>query len=85
MTSAVRRTILAVAIACLAIGAAVAANVALLGLMDRPHSGVGHLQLRLATRPSDHPASTTLSSPPPTIVTTAPQLPVDDQHETPDD
>jgi len=85
MTSAVRRTILAVAIACLAIGAAVAANVALLGLMDRPHSGVGHLQLRLATRPGDHPASTTLSSPPPTIVTTPPQLPVDDQHETPDD
>ena len=55
MSSTLRRTILALAIACVAIGAALAANVALLGLMDRPHSGVGHLQLRLATKPSGHP------------------------------
>ena len=85
MSSALRRTILALAIGCLAIGAAVAANVALLGLMDTPHSSVGHLQLGRATRPIGHPASTTPPSPPPLIVTTAPVLRVDDQHETPDD
>jgi hypothetical protein len=78
-----RRTILALAIACLAIGAAVAANVALLGLMDRPQSGVGHLQLRLGKQ-SGHPAT---SSPAPPLMVTSPPAPprVDDQREGPDD
>ena len=85
MSSALQRTILALVIGCLAIGAALAANVALLGLMDRPHSGVGHLQLRLATKPSGPPVSSASPSRPPLIVTTAPALHVDDQHESPDD
>ena len=85
MSSTLRRTILALAIACVAIGAALAANVALLGLMDRPHSSVGHLQLRLATKPSGPPVSSASPSRPPLIVTTAPALRVDDQHESPDD
>jgi hypothetical protein len=66
-----RSTVVALAVACLAIGAAVAANVALLGLVDRPNDRVGQLQLRLA-RPPLAQSATTPAPPPPLVVTPAP-------------
>jgi hypothetical protein len=76
-----RRLILAVAVGCLAIGAAVAANIALLGLANRPHDRVGQLQLRL-----DKPLGGQSSGPAaPTLVVTTPPLPHADDETGPDD
>ena len=52
MSRHVRHVVLAVAIGCLAIAGALAANVALLGLVDRPHGRVGQAATaaRAATR-----------------------------------
>jgi hypothetical protein len=71
-----RRIVLAVAVGILAIGAAVAANVALLGLANGPQDRVGRLQLRL-----DRPAAahSSPSQPPKLVVTTPPPTRVDDE------
>jgi hypothetical protein len=74
---------LAVAIGCLAAGGAVAANVALLGLADRPHDRVGHLQLRLARPPTAQ--SSTAKTPTPTLVVTAAPAPRVDEETGADD
>jgi hypothetical protein len=77
-----RRVFLVVAVGCLAIGAALAANIALLGLADEPHDRVGQLQLRL-----DKQSAAQLSAPTaPALVVTTPPLPrVDDEAGTDDD
>jgi hypothetical protein len=61
---------LAIAVGCLLLGAAFAANLALLGLADQPPDRVGRLQLRLSTFPPAQPASSTAR--PPAIVESAP-------------
>jgi hypothetical protein len=71
-----RRLILAVAVGCLAIGAAVAANIALLGLANRPHDRVGQLQLRLDEPPGGQSSG---SATPALVVTTPPLAQVDDE------
>jgi hypothetical protein len=83
MSRHVRQTVLAVAIGCLAIGGAVSANLALLGLVDRPHDRVGRLQLRLATPPT--PQSSSTRAPTPTLVVTAPSAPRVEVEAGPDD
>jgi len=68
MTRRMRNIGLAIAVGILVLGGALAANLALLGLADRPPSRVGRLQLRLATSPAAHtPASPALvdKAPPP--------------------
>jgi hypothetical protein len=77
----VRRIVLTVAVACLAIGAAVAANIALLGLANRPRDRVGQLQLRL----DKPPAAQSSATPTPILVVTAPPTPRDDSESGPDD
>lgn len=79
MSRHVRHTVLAVAIGCLAVAGALAANVALLGLVDQPQGRVGKLQLRLTQPPA--PAKT----PTPTLVVTAPPAPRADVETGPDD
>ena len=74
-----RGTALAVAVGCLALGGAVAANVALLGLADRPHDRVGRLQLRLATPPGSQQETTTARPPAIVEATSPPARPVDDE------
>ena len=76
-----RHILLAVAVGCLAIGGALAANVALLGLADRPHDRVGQLQLRLDHRPATHPSAPAA----PVLVETTPPLPRVDEEEGSDD
>jgi hypothetical protein len=77
----VRSVVLAVAIGCLAIGAALAANIALLGFADGRHDRVGQLQLRLDKRSAAH-----LSAPAaPVLVVTTPPLPRVDDDTGPDD
>jgi hypothetical protein len=83
MSRHLRPVVLAVLLACLAIAGAIAANVALLGLVDRPHDRVGQLQLRL-TRPAAV-QSPTATTPTPTLVVTAPPAPRDDEGAGPDD
>lgn len=75
--------VLAVAIGCLAIAGAVAANVALLGLVDQPQDRVGQLQLRLARPPAEQ--SPTSKTPTPTLVVTAAPAPQADVEAGPDD
>jgi hypothetical protein len=77
----VRRVILAVAVGCLAIGAALAANIALLGLADGPHDRVGQLQLRLDKGPAAQPSAHAS----PALVVTTPPLPRNDDETGPDD
>ena len=83
MSRHLRPVALAVAIGCLAIVGAVAANVALLGLVDRPNDRVGQLQLRLA-RPATA-ASSSAKTPAPALVVTAPSAPRADVEAGPDD
>ena len=83
MSRQLRPILLAVAVGCLAIGGAVAANVALLGLVDQPHDRVGQLQLRLARSPAAH--SSTAKTPTPMLVVTVPPAPRADVEAGPDD
>jgi hypothetical protein len=83
MSRNVRAVVLAVALGCLAIAGAVAANVALLGLVDRPHGRVGQLRLRLARPPTT--ASPTANTPAPALVVTAPPASGGDEERGPDD
>jgi hypothetical protein len=83
MSRHLRPVVLAVAIGCLAIGGAVAANIALLGLVDQPNDRVGQLQLRLA-RPAAA-ASSSAKTPAPTLVVTAPSARRADVEAGPDD
>jgi hypothetical protein len=76
-----RRVILAVAVGCVASAAAVAANVALLGIANGRHDRVGRLQLRLDKRPTAQPSVTTA----PALVVTTPALPQVDDETGPDD
>jgi hypothetical protein len=71
----VRRLFLAVALGCMAIGATLAANIALLGLADGPHDRVGQLQLRLDKR---HAAQLSAPAAPALVVTTPPLPQVDE-------
>jgi hypothetical protein len=77
-----RRVFLAVAVGCLAIGAALAANIALLGLASGPRDRVGQLQLRLDKRPA---AQVSAPPPAPALVVTTPPLPQADDEIGPDD
>lgn len=83
MSRHLRPIFLVVAVGCLAIGGAVAANVALLGLVDRPHDRVGQLQLRLARPPAAQ--SSTAKTPTPTLVVTPAPAPRVDEKRGPDD
>lgn len=79
MSRSLRGVVVGVVVACLAIGGALAANVALLGLADRPHDRVGRLQLRL-DKPTSPQASTSATTTQPGLVETASQQPqVDDE------
>ena len=70
MTRRMRHIGLAVAVGLLVLGGALAANLALLGLADRPPDRVGQLQLRLATSPPAQAPSSTAR--PPALVDRAP-------------
>jgi hypothetical protein len=83
MSRQLRPILLAVAVGCLAIGGAVAANVALLGLVDQPHDRIGQLQLQLARSPAAH--SSTAKTPTPMLVVTVPSAPRADVEAGPDD
>jgi hypothetical protein len=83
MSRHLRPVVLAVAVGCLAIGGAVAANVALLRLVDQPQGRVGQLQLRFARQPATR--SPTAKSPAPTLVMTAAPAPRGDERPGPDD
>jgi hypothetical protein len=83
MSRDLRPILLVVAVGCLAIGGAVAANVALLGLVDQPHGRVGQLQLRLARPPAAQSAPA--KTPTPTLVVTVPSAPPADVEAGPDD
>ena len=77
----VRQVLLAVAVGCLAIGAALAANLALLGLANGRHDRVGQLQLRLDKQPAAQPSAPAA----PALVVTTPPLPQVDDEKGPDD
>jgi hypothetical protein len=76
-----RPVVIAVSVCCLAIGAALAANIALLGLADRPHDRVGQLQLRLDKQPTAQSSTPAV----PALVVTTPPLPRVDDETGPDD
>jgi hypothetical protein len=76
-----RRVFLALAVGCLALGTALGANIALLGLADEPHDRVGQLQLRLDKRAAEQPATPAA----PAIVVTTPPLPRGDDETESDD
>jgi hypothetical protein len=69
MPRSLRLRFLIAALACLCVGGTIVANIALLGLADRPQDRIGNLTMR-AGRPAAKPATTT--SPPPPIVKPAP-------------
>jgi hypothetical protein len=77
----VRRVFLALAVGCLALGIALGANIALLGLANGPHDRVGQLQLRLDKRSATQPSAPAA----PAIVVTSPPLPRVDDETGPDD
>ena len=77
----VRQVLLAVAVGCLAIGAALAANLALLGLASGRHDRVGQLQLRLDKQPAAQASAPAA----PALVVTTPALPQVDDEKGPDD
>lgn len=78
-----RSTVLALAIGCLAIGGAIAANVALIGLVDHPQGRVGQLQLRLTRQPAT--PVTTAKPPVPALVVTPAPPPREEEGSGPDD
>ena len=79
----VRQVLLAVAVGCLAIGAALAANLALLGLASGRHDRVGQLQLRLDKQPAAQAQPSAPAAP--ALVVTTPPLPQVDDEKGPDD
>jgi hypothetical protein len=83
MSRHLRPVLLVLAVGCLAIGGAVAANVALLGLVDQPHDRVGKLQLRLARSPAVQ--SPTAKNPTSALVVSVPSAPRADVEGGPDD
>lgn len=70
MTRRMRNVGLAITVGILVLAGALAANLALLGLADRPPDRVGRLQLRLATSPDAQAPSSTAR--PPALVDKAP-------------
>ena len=84
MGTRARSLVVALAVCCVAIAGAVAANVALLGIADHSHDRIGRLHMRLARPQTDSHSTTTVAAP--VLVVTPPAAPpANDGHEGPDD